>query len=125
MQDPKNVTILAAHLAARGVLPHHAARCAEQMERHGEALSHIAVRRCNEGDLPALMRRETTIRGLAAADFAQMQMWTHDLMKPRAYTKSGIGKLEIQFGGDPRGHVLRIIGLPGNTWGGDESGFGL
>lgn len=33
--------------------------------------------------------------------------------------------LQVRLSGDPRGYCLHIIGLPGNTLGGDEDGFGI
>lgn len=33
--------------------------------------------------------------------------------------------LKANFSGDPRGYVVKVQGLPGNTWGGDSEGFGV
>lgn len=48
-----------------------------------------------------------------------------DGLKNRATTLLEPYGLEFTLGGDPRGYTFKIIGLPGNTLGGDEAGFGV
>ena len=51
---------------------------------------------------------------------------TAERMEARAAKIASKYGAKVTFG-DPRGYVLHIVkpGLRGNTWGGDESGFGL
>lgn len=107
MKDPSNTTILAAHLAARGLSAHLAATFAEQLG----ACARLAKKREIAGGagIDALARRVA----------AQWEKWAS------REACAALNGLSITIGGDPRGHCLHVVGLPGNSLGGDESGFGL
>ena len=126
--EPSNVTLLAAHLAARGVAPHHAASFAEQLAKIARRLSQIAIADCNYGDDPGREKTKDAQRNKARDLMQQFAGWNPPAASADFYERARTDcfhGLSLSFGGDPRGYVVHVTGLPGNTWGGSEAGFGL
>jgi hypothetical protein len=99
---------LAAHLARKSpeTAPHLIARDVLALSRLARTLQGYAERDCNQG-LTAAHER------------------TRDRMTEQAREIAQRYGLNARTCGDPRGHSLRLIGLPGNSWGGDADGFGI
>ena len=116
-QDIETVVQLAAHLSRitakqmpelPGSFAARAARVAAmQLQKLGRRAHRLAERDCN-GTLTEAQHEQELERILSAVAVQ---------LKPYA--------LSANITGDPRGYCLKIMGLPGNTWGGDESGFGI
>lgn len=116
--DIENVTALAAHLSLTWATRHYfqrpkfmsastAAQDAMKLQRLGRRATRNAERYCNITDYEPRYNQECTRILKAAAEILD----TYDLVP--------------KLSGDPRGYCLKIKGLPGNTWGGDEAGFGI
>lgn len=108
--DTQTIAHLAAILAERA-LPARAAALAMQLYEIGSKLSRLAVKECND---PSWSDRDTERRYKLAA------------MAQEALRSAGF-PVRVAANGDPRGHGLHIFFDPprGNTWGGDEAGFGI
>ena len=80
------------------------------------------------GDAMAFHRLAVGLRSLAVAacnaDLTSGQEIRQDGLHRRAEDLAKSYGLTVREG-DPRGYVLHLVGLPGNTWGGDESGWGV
>ena len=126
MKTPSNTTILAAHLAARGALPHHAAAVAEALAAIARSAKTAAVAACNHqrgyDALPSSVARNLK---RATALLARYQGISSDGAHMAPETIKAMRGVSVTIGGDPRGYCLRVLGLPGNSMGGDDSGFGL
>lgn len=109
--DIENVCTLAAHLVMHPHTPGNypnaakATHDAMRLQRLGLRALRRAEKWCNVPDYEPEPEGER-IAKLAA-----------EILAPYGLT--------AQVTGDPRGYCLKIMGLPGNTWGGDESGFGI
>jgi hypothetical protein len=79
---------------------------AQRIHLHARKLSRFAEIECN---------REATEREIKSA--ARSEKLILEILKKY--------ELRALFSGDPRGYVVKIQGLPGNTWGGDSEGFGV
>lgn len=103
-----NLCELTAYLAHRaGLRPLSAvAKDAQAIHKDARRLTQLAENDCNRG-LDAAEDKEVTRREKRIAELL---------------TQYG---LTANFSGDPRGYVVKIVGLPGNTWGGDSEGFGV
>jgi hypothetical protein len=89
------------------------ARDADVLGAIGKRCNNLAVALCNgwiEQDV--FDRRKEKLQAKA-----------NDVLKP--YNVQPGKHIFAKAGGDPRGFAFHIHGLPGNTWGGDESGFGV
>lgn len=110
-RDIQTVAELAGHLAVRGTgvmfKPPKAAVDALKLQRLGRSASTNAVHWCN-GTKDQAKCIAANVRYLAQAT---------EILKPYG--------LKAKVGGDPRGYCLHILGLPGNTLGGDEEGYGI
>lgn len=121
-QDIINLTSLAAHLSAIEMLmtreapdeymsrrfpAHHIAADAMKLQRLGRSASNNATRLCN---IPNYQERHDINAGRIHAQATEI-LKKYDL------------KCTVE--GDPRGFCLFIQGLPGNTLGGDEAGYGV
>lgn len=115
MKDPTNVTMLAALLAARGIKPLHATAFSEELHGIAKRLSSLAVADSNYG---LTQRQESRVRNLREQASGLVDEYAR-------WNEGKFDGLALSFGGDPRGYVVHVRGLPGNTWGGDESGFGV
>jgi hypothetical protein len=109
-----NTAELAAHLAQIDAeSPGKETRAAHLIARDAEALASIA----------------RTLHRLAEQDCNTGLNAAQDRMRDRlAKNAAEIAQrygLTARTHGDPRGFGLYLRGLPGNTWGGDESGFGV
>jgi hypothetical protein len=104
----ENLCQLTAYLAFRaGLRPlPNVTQDASEIHAHARQLHKLAEADCNTG---------LTKRQQAREDLLQRR--TVALLEPYG--------LKAKFGGDPRGYVVKILGLPGNTWGGDSEGFGV
>lgn len=126
MKAPRPTTILAAHLAARGALPHHAAAIAEELGRIAKSASNAATAACNtQYGSDALERRTARNLKRATALLARYQGISIEGAHMAPATIKAMRGLSVTIGGDPRGYCLHVLGLPGNGMGGDESGFGI
>lgn len=120
--DIENVCTLAAHLAAvainktpnsptlqeqTGRFGVNRARDAMKLQRLGRRAHRNAERYCSEQGYEDRYEPEK----------ARIERQAAEILAPYGLT--------AQVTGDPRGYCLKIMGLPGNTWGGDESGFGI
>lgn len=83
-----------------------AVQYAKEIHKYSRRLSVLAEIECN---------REVTERERREEE--RLQKRVNALLKPY--------DLRARFEGDPRGYVVKIQGLPGNTWGGDSEGFGV
>lgn len=121
MRDASNITILAATLAARGMVPHHAAALAEELAAIGRSASRAATDACNTPHgYEALEKRTARNRKRAESVMARYRGEGF-----ATATVKAMRGLSVKIGGDPRGYCLHIVGLPGNSWGGDSEGFGI
>lgn len=104
----ENLCQLTAHMAERrgSITPTYAALTAIEIHGHARALSKLAEAECNTGLTKRQQAREEVLQKRIAV-----------LLKTYG--------LRATFSGDPRGYVVKIVGLPGNTWGGDSEGFGV
>lgn len=87
-----------------------AAECAADamaLQRLGRSATNNATRLCN---VPNYQERHDRQAGSIHAK-------AQAILKPYGLT--------CTVGGDPRGYNLFVIGLPGNTLGGDQDGFGI
>jgi hypothetical protein len=107
-EQAENVCELTAHLMTRGqdLTPSVVARDALQIHKRARTLQRLAEVDCYR----ELAKTEIRIR---ERNERQIIKWV---------TSYG---LTAKFGGDPRGYVVKIQGLPGNTWSGDSEGFGV
>lgn len=115
MTSRKEIATLAAMLAIRCPARGHDRIAADALKlaRYGSAALTNATALCNVPNYQARYdKKRDSIRGHAnalAAGYA----------------------LRVELTGDPRGYCLRLFSnsaalpLAGNTWGGDESGFGV
>lgn len=114
------VTTLAAHLAQRTATfstmgkpdtvmrsPACAATDAMALQRLGRSAANNATRLCN---IPDYQERHDIIAG-------KLHAQAQAILKPYG--------LRCTVGGDPRGFCLFVVGLPGNTLGGDQDGYGI
>jgi hypothetical protein len=105
-----NLTVLSVHLARRDTLSQKSAYAvvadATAIHAHARKLSRFAETECN---------REVTDKELKRAAHSEQVIL-------KILKEYGLSAL---FSGDPRGYVVKIQGLPGNTWGGDSEGFGV
>jgi hypothetical protein len=120
MKDPMNQTVLAALLAQRGVHPQHAAVFSERLQVTATRLKRLAVRECNEGSSTRIISAIDRLRVNARAELKKFAEWNEPTRARPCFRG-----LALAFGGDPRGYVVHMRGLKGNTWGGDDQGFGL
>jgi hypothetical protein len=111
----ENLCELVAHLSALSIdgpsdmlrnRLRSAAYRAQEIHKHARTLTRYAEKECNEGLSPTQQRMQESEQQ-RIADFL------------RVYG------LKATFSGDPRGYVVKIQGLPGNTWSGDSEGFGV
>lgn len=124
-RDIQNVTTLAAFLAARavnmtpnsptiqettGLMGGARARDAMALQRLGRSAHRNAERLCN--GLEFMEDREK-----AEAQEHRILAKALEILKPYG--------LKAKVTGDPRGYCLKIMGLPGNTMGGDQDGFAI
>lgn len=112
--DIENVTQLAAHLGAITARSHFAPQCtrgaayaAMKLQRLGRRAIRNAERYCTIPNYEPYYNAECARILKAAAEILDK----YDLVP--------------KLSGEPRGYCLKIKGLPGNTWGGDEAGFGI
>ena len=111
--DIENVTQLTAHLAMHPHTPGNypnagkASADAMRLQRLGRRANRNAERYCTITDYEPAYNAECARILKAAAEILDK----YDLVP--------------KLSGDPRGYCLKIKGLPGNTWGGDEAGFGI
>lgn len=121
-RDIQNVTTLAAFLAARavnmtpnsptiqettGLMGGARARDAMALQRLGRSACTNAEHDCNGTKSPEKCE----------AQAARILSKASEILKPYG--------LKARVTGDPRGYCLKIMGLPGNTWGGDQDGFAI
>lgn len=104
----EDILTLAAHLARKSpdAAPHVIARDVAALSRLARTLQRYAERDCNYG-------------------LTDAHECTRDRMSDQAAEIAQRYGLSVRTCGDPRGHSLRLIGLPGNSWGGDANGFGI
>lgn len=128
-QQIMDVCTLAAHLAQRqplrvnlGELPATALfdfsgnRCASdamRLQKLGRRARNNETKRCNVPDYYSEENHGCKYNG----EQARMSALLREILAPY--------RLKGSVGGDPRGYCLHILGLPGNTLGGDEDGFGI
>lgn len=114
MKTP-DIAILSATLAHRAphIAAHISAHTAAAIATAGKRAASLATRYCNGTIRPdEYEKRHATIAANASA-----------LLEPYGLSATATG--------DPRGHCLHLFALPGaaplrgNTWGGDESGYGV
>lgn len=111
----QSVATLAVTLSRRAVdkSPASIAADAVELRKLSVRIASQAVRYCN-GDLESDAWER---RGVAA--------------KAKGDAILSAYGLESRIGGDPRGYTFHLLALPGapairgNTWGGDESGYGI
>lgn len=113
----ENLCQLTAHLALSRAspgghgegsrnLPNMAAASALNIHKYARELSKLAELDCNQ-ELTRSQRSRVVV----------LETRTNVLLETYGLTAT--------FSGDPRGYVVKILGLPGNTWGGDSEGFGV
>lgn len=132
-RDIQTVCTLAAHLAQRqehivtGIMeyedyikkPAECAADAMTLQRLGRRARNNEVKRCN---VPGYYWEDAGDSRPSKdckyqAEFTRIALRVRELLKPYG--------LRASLGGDPRGCCLHVLGLPGNTWGGKEEGFGI
>ncbi len=116
MTTRKELAELAALLATRAptVAPSRIAADAMKLARYGASQLTNASNLCNVPDYQARYDRK------------------RDNIKKHAQDVAGAYSLRVELSGDPRGFCLKLHGMGGNsvpvrgnTWGGDESGYGV
>jgi hypothetical protein len=115
MTTRKQVAELSAMLALRApkVSPSATAEAALKLCRFAAAAETNAVNLCNVPNYQARHDRK------------------RDSIVKHAAPVAAIYGLSVQCGGDPRGYCLKLFAMPGkppvrgNTWGGDEDGYGV
>lgn len=115
-QDILNVSTLTAHLMAR--VEHSSERFirtaasvaqdAMALQKLGRRANKLAERACSDSSYSEEKQ---------AAEEARIASKVDNILRPYGLT--------AKISSDPRGYCLKIQGLPGNTWGGDEEGFGI
>lgn len=81
-------------------------------------------------DVLKFRRMASTAESLAmkqcnSADWNEADVAKRDRLRERGNELAKAYGLTVKVGGDPRGFTFKLIGLPGNSWGGDEEGYGL
>lgn len=122
--ERKNQIILAAMLAREvpTAAPHWIADTVTALYRLGRRASNVAVRLCN-GQIEQEKYDRAQERNERAAEAALLTLFTADGKRPDALPDGWA----VKTGGDPRGYCLRLFtpSKPHNTWGGEESGWGV
>lgn len=104
VETVETLATLAAHLSASGMRPQLAARAAVDLHACARRAQALAERDCNTG-------------GEHPRQWARIES---DIRAAIADAPAGIG---FTLGGDPRGYVLKLTGLPSNCFSGE--GFGI